>query len=428
MDGVNYFNLEAEKSVIGAMLLSGDCVSTVIGLVRPDDFYDPRNKELFEAILDIFNANKPLDVVILVNQLNSRGTFGKVGGEVYIVKVANAVPTTANVKHYCGIIKTAATRRSALEAATEVIRALNSGNDLTQIQTNAAKLTDSLAGNDTGEDYTLKQYYYDFLATKDKKREYISTGIPKIDRNVRISKGDFVIVGGRPSTGKTALTLQMAKFMAKTRKVLYVSIETAWKNVGDRIMAESSGVVFDHIQTRGDTLTAEDLQKIKTQESYFLNSDFIITKPKSVTVPAVKSKVLKYGAELVFIDYVGLMDSEGRSLYEKNTALSKALHIMAQELEITVIALCQLNRDGKEGKPNMANLRESGQFEQDADTILLLYNIDPENPDNRGYNKGLVVAKQKQWKTGNLLLHFEGKRQKFYDITNGVSLNKEGLL
>ena len=198
-----------------------------------------------------------------------------------------------------------------------------------------------------------------------KRKQYITTGIAKIDKYTYMNKGDFVIIGARPSAGKTAITLQMALHMAKTHRVSYFSLETSAEKLYDRAISNFAHVSFRNIKNGlvGEE-SALEWQKIATASSAFSNLDLFIVPASGYTVSKIESKAVELGAEVIFVDYLSLVKARGKDRFEQVTNISMGLHNLAQQRKIMVVALSQLSRNGV-NEPSMSDLRESGAIEQD---------------------------------------------------------------
>jgi replicative DNA helicase len=257
-----------------------------------------------------------------------------------------------------------------------------------------------------------------FLEAVGKQKQYYRTGISIVDRNVKLGKGHYFVVGARPSQGKTALSLQMAVSMAERHKVLYFSFETSADRLFERIIARSANVDYGKI-VDGE-LSDEDVEKIKTLKPYFEHIILLTVEAAGMTVEQIKSTAIKHHADVVFIDYLGLVGTSTvvSGAYERTTLISMALHNMAQKTGITVIALCQLSRQANKTEPDMSTLRDSGQIEQDADEIMFIHTPDDDNKKS----KKLIVAKNKDGECGAFDIEFIGRYQRFqkpFDASDG---------
>lgn len=245
------------------------------------------------------------------------------------------------------------------------------------------------------------------------KPDVITTGFAELDRRLMVSPGDFVVVGGRPSSGKTAFTLQVAAHMAKTRRVVYFSLETSPDKLAQRLAANVSGVELERIKRRQLDTDDEAWRKIALACEQLRDRSLTVVRAAGYDVSRVAGKAQKLGAEAVFVDYLGLLRAPGKDRYEQVTNISVGLHTFAQRTGTAVFALSQLNRGSASGRPELHELRESGQIEQDADAVLLLDYVGArEEPPTTQH--AVAVAKSKEGRVGRLDFRFFGATQRFY--------------
>ena len=245
------------------------------------------------------------------------------------------------------------------------------------------------------------------------KPEYMETGFFSLDRRLMVSPGDFVVVGGRPSSGKTAFTLQVAAHMAKTRRVVYFSLETGPRRLTERMVANIGGLELERILRRSVRDDDAAWRKIALAAEQLQKGRLCIVRAAGYDVARIAAKAQKLKADVIFVDYLGLVRSDGKDRYEKATNTSIALHTFSQRSGTAVFALSQLNRDSADCAPKLHDLRESGQIEQDADVVLLLdYEGRRKNPATEEYV--VDIAKSKDGETGALRFRFFGATQRFY--------------
>ena len=271
----------------------------------------------------------------------------------------------------------------------------------------AGKILSELARGDS-QDVSARDGFLRFLETAAAPRKYISTGLPRLDRAMKLSPGDYLVVGGRPSAGKTALTLQFLLHMAKQYRCVYYSLETRADKLFDRILAAWAGIPLEQIKN-GD---AACLEQVRGRLEEFARLQLTVTQAAGWSVPRISAHAARLRAQVIFIDYLSLVRAEGGSLYERVSAISRELREVAQSRGILVTALSQLNRQGA-AEPGLAYLRESGQGEQDADCVLLLHG----GPDADPNHRQLILAKNKEGLTGRIPLRFRGEFQRFEEIT-----------
>ena len=294
-----------------------------------------------------------------------------------------------------------------MEITQNLTIAAESG-DMEQCRKDASEISKILIQNTKIREIDAKGGYLDFMERAGQKKEYIKLGISKIDKAVFVEPGDYVVIGGRPSSGKTALTLQMMLKIAETEKAIYFSLETSKEKIMDRLICNFTRTPM--AQIKSGEITQWD--SIIGGYDDFKNLKFEIVEAAGWTTEQIEAKAIQEEAKVIFIDYLGLIRGTGKDLYERVTNISIDLHTMAQDNKIAVFALSQLNRAG-EREPSMEDLRQSGQIEQDADCILLLWAVDKNNPAS---DRELIVAKNKEGCVGKIRLDFHGQYQLFTQI------------
>ncbi|NLL63991.1 MAG: AAA family ATPase, partial [Ruminococcaceae bacterium] len=371
-----------------------------MGELDADDFKYIPNRAVFEVCKELFMGGKPIDPVTVGSKYPHTG---------HLAEIINATPTTANLNYHIQAVADRAKRINAEKTTEELLKLLET-EEITECQALVNKLSDTLAGNKRVEMLTMKDAIVNFYKTKRAPREYIRTGFSTLDKYTYIDRGDFIVLGGRPSAGKTAFTLQLGLNMAKQHKVLYFSLETKPDKLFDRVFSNLAEISLSQIKTGGDAMKIKEWNRYTANVPNMHNLNFTVIKASGMTVQQIKAAALELKADIIFIDYLSLIKSQGNSLYEKVTNISMDLHTMAQQTEMVVVALAQLNREGK-GEPDVTNIRESGQIEQDADLILMIHQPDINNPERE-----LIIAKNKEGRTGKIRFRFEGMYQKFWEM------------
>lgn len=394
-------NIEAEQAVIGGIVLDAEKVFPLaIGQLTPEDFFTPEYKTLFRACLDIWRDKQSIDAVTLISRTGDRYRD-------IILNAAQRLPALSHALFYVQAVKTTAQKIRASEGTQELLTAIEF-ESVEECRARAAEITKTLIGQKQIESIDAKSGFMDFIERVEKPKKCLKTGFFKLDRYVRLSYGDYTIIGGKPSSGKTALTLQMMLNMAKKEKVIYFSLETSKEKVMDRIICTYTKTTVDEVKDG----KIQNWDAITYAYDSFKNLDFEIVEAAGWSVGQVEAYTIQKGAKVIFIDYLSILKGEGRSLYERVTNISIDLHTMAQHNKIAVFALSQLRRsDSKE--PGMEDLRESGQIEQDADCILLLQ-VKDKNEQNS--DRELIIAKNKEGMTGKMTLTFQGQYQTFYQL------------
>lgn len=395
---------EAQAGVLGALLLDApNCAGEIFQKTRPEH-YTEACRTVFEAAQALHREGKPIDPVTIKSV---------VGGEYtqFLLQLMEMTPTAANYQVYVTLLLERA-QLSQLQAAGLALAACRTAEEAQEavdkanralVQKPSARLVGSQAG------------YLDFLARLEQKPSYIPWGLEKLDKAVLSERGDFVVIGGRPSAGKTALSLQFAWAQAKDWNVGYFSLETSPEKIYDRLAAMVSGVAFGRVKER--TLRQEDYDRLADAQAAFRSHHLEVIHAVGMTVGEIRAITANRSYDIVYIDYLQFLQGEGRKsddLYRRVTQISMDLHAMAGTMGVLVVALSQLSRPPKERQskaPALSSLRESGQIEQDADAVLLLYKTDEENPAS---SRRLQIAKNKEGRTGGYLdLSFDGAAQRF---------------
>jgi len=403
---------EAETALIAEVILKPEIfIDCLMADLTPSDFSDSDCKDIYEACLMSFAEDKPIEVISLLYRLPPDKTQHY---KQAIVLWAKEVPSTANYKAHIELVRNAARLRRVSTQAKELYESIESNENIEYCREVAANIMRSFDGTDGTEVITARQGYRYFIENIGKDKEYIPTGIEKLDKYVQLSKGDFVVIGGRPSTGKTALTLQIMLKMAEKKNVVFFSLETSSDKLFERMI--SNYATFDYSNIRKGGLQETEIKQIdKYCNGRFNELNFSVVKAAGWSVEKIKSTAMQLKADVIYIDYLGLISTNsGRSQYEKVTQISLDLHTMAQRENITTVALVQLNRGAGKEAPDMSSLRDSGQIEQDADVILLLST--PDDTDDRQNEKQMTIAKNKDGMTGFIKFNFAGEYQQFRPI------------
>jgi len=410
------FSMEAEQAVLGSILIDPACMNRAQMIISWQDFYLPQHQVIFAAMEERAARNLKIDPLIILDMIKREEAYDDAGGRKYLYQIARAVPSTANIESYAQIMKEKATARAGITKAQEIILGLSGEAEATsEIAEKAGELLQILSGVKQQKAFRLSQLLAEFSERMNEPIDYISTGFARLDKHIMLERGDYMIIGGRPSSGKTTFTIQMMLEMTKRHRVVYFSLETSKEKITDRSVANRSGVGLRNIKRHelnfdDRTAIAESMDEYKGYECY-------VVPAAGWTVERVRAMAQLLRAEIIFVDYLGLIGHGGKDLYQKVTGISIALHTLAQSTGITVVALSQLNREGKNG-PELESLRDSGQIEQDADQVILIaqpnipYTNDPA-PDKRSVR----IAKNKEGESGTeIQFHFDGARQLFTAI------------
>lgn len=384
---------EAEKAVIGCMIQT-TAQGEILEEVSPEDFSSPELSALYQKLSDLWNRHGRLDAVMVAG-LPERSL---------IVECVNAPISYSAYLQYCHTV-----RSQAVMARVQSIGLALAAADLNNEK--ALELSEQLAsvlsGRKSVRTETAMQGMIGFIRRqKGKAPEYIKTGFSRLDKFTKFSAGDMVIIGARPSNGKTAMSLQIALNMAEQgKKVVFYSLETSAEKINDRAITCFYNLEFDDVKNCKSGFPAEDMDP-----DAFATLPFEVVEAAGRTVQWIKTDAVRRKADVVMVDYLGLVRGRGASRYEIVTQISQDLHEAAQETKMLFVVLCQLNRQSN-GLPNMQDLRESGQIEQDADCILLLHYEDRKTGDFV-----VRVAKNKEGRVGDLPFTFRAANQNFLEV------------
>ena len=407
--------LDAERGVIGSLLIEESLVREMVSVVDAQDFLNPANRLIFQAARQLFRAGKPVDALTIRDRVGSQYSD-------YMTQLMEITPTSANWREYAALMHSQATTQRIKNLAQYILENAVTLDDCRQPCADMAQL---LADGRRIDAWTMQEMMEDFFRAQDPDApapEYVTYGLEVLDQRNYTELGDVVMIGGYPSDGKTALALMMAYHMAARYKVGFFSLETDKRKVRDRMVASVAQIDFDAIKRR--TLTESDWAGLAAKSTDMSKRDLTVLRAAGMTVADIQSASQAYGFQVVVIDYVQLITPEvsrraPRS--EQMADVSRALHTFAQSSGTLVIELAQLTRQerGSWREPDMHDLKESGQFEQDADIIFLLYRPSPSDDTlDQEKNRILKIAKYKEGPRGRWPLYFDGPKQTFSVMTD----------
>ena len=406
--------LDAERGVIGSLLIEESLVREMVSVVDAQDFLNPANRLIFQAARQLFRDGKPVDALTIRDRVGSQYSD-------YMTQLMEITPTSANWREYAALMHSQATTQRIKDLAQNILEAAT----LDDCRQPCADMAQLLADGRRIDSWTMREMMEDFFQAQDPDAptpEYVTYGLDVLDQRNYTELGDVVMIGGYPSDGKTALALMMAYHMAARYKVGFFSLETDKRKVRDRMVASVAQIDFDAIKRR--TLTESDWAGLAAKSTDMSKRDLTVLRAAGMTVADIQSASQAYGFQVVVIDYVQLITPEvsrraPRS--EQMADVSRALHTFAQSSETLVIELAQLTRQerGSWREPDMHDLKESGQFEQDADIIFLLYRPSPSDDTlDQEKNRILKIAKYKEGPRGRWPLYFDGPKQTFSVMTD----------
>ncbi len=434
-DRVPPHDLDAERSVIGAMLLSKDAIAEVSEVVGPEDFYRGAHRTLFEAIHELYDRGEPVDAVTLADELKGRGRLDDVGGAVAIADILGAVPTAANALYYAKIVAAHALRRGLIEAGTEITKLGYTDEEDVQGSVDSAEaLVYRLSQYGRVSEFTpMKRLIAEGFELIERLHENNSaiTGLPTgfadfDELTAGLQPSNLVILAARPAMGKSTLVVNMATHVAveQRRPVVLFSLEMSQMELVQRILAAEARVDSERLRT--GRLKEPDWPKLSQAMGRLAEAPLFIDDTPGITLMEIRSKARRlkqqHGLDLLIVDYLQLMQSHRRveSRVQEVAELSRGLKILAKELDIPVLALSQLSRrpeDRTDRRPQLADLRESGSIEQDADIVCFIYRDEVYNPESPAKGEAeLIVAKHRNGPLKTVPLAFLGATARFASL------------
>ena len=428
-------NLEAEQSVIGSMLMDSHAIETATEILTGEDFYAKQNGILFEAMKELNAERKPVDVVTLHAKLAEKQAPEEMQSPEFIRSILDAVPTSANVKYYAQIVYEKATLRRLIRISEDITKDCYDASDpLEDILENTEKnVFNLIQSRNTREYEPISEIVINALKKIQKASETkghvtgLSTGFADLDfKTAGLQPSDFILIAARPSMGKTAFSLSILDHVVLKRgqSAAIFSLEMSKEQLVNRLFAMEAKIDAQNI--RSGNLDDTDWESLAEASEVIGGSKLIIDDTPGISATELRSKCRKYKMEqdiqLVIVDYIQLMSSGGRSdnRQQEISDISRSLKSLARELNVPVIALSQLNRaveSRTDHRPMLADIRESGAIEQDADVIMFLYRDDYYNPETEKKNVAeVIIAKQRNGPTGTIELTWQPKYTRFVNM------------
>lgn len=431
-------SIEAEKAVVGAMLMDNDkeAILSASEIISGQDFYQTAYGTIFDAMVELFNEGKPVDLVTLQNRLKEKDVPPEVSSLEFVREIVIAVPTSANIKSYANIVREKAMLRRLIRVNEEIANTCYSGKErLEDILSYTEKAIFDLLQNRTGSDFVpIKQVALNVLERIEaaSKSEGTVTGIPTgfIDLDYKTSgmqPSDLVLLAARPSMGKTAFVLNLVDYVAvrKGMPCMIFSLEMSKEQLVNRMLSMESNV--DSQKLRTGSLTDADWDAVVEGIGIIGNSKLLIDDTPGISITELRSKCrkikLEYGLSMVIVDYLQLMSGSGRSgdnRQQEISEISRSLKALAREIQAPVVALSQLSRaceSRQDHRPMLSDLRESGAIEQDADVVMFLYRDDYYNKDTDRPNVAeVIIAKQRNGPIGTVELLWRPEFTKFVNM------------
>lgn len=429
-------NLEAEVSVLGALMIDKMAIIRVTDIISPGDFYHPTHQLIYEAILKLFEKGEPIDILTVSASLKNEKRLKGVGVNDYLAELINAVPSAAHIEHYAKIVKEKSVRRQLIHASSEINETAFNGNDFEELLDNVEQKIFRISETSRPQRFTpmrdeLSHAYerLEKLHRGDGVLRGVATGYHQLDNILSgLQKSDLIILGARPSYGKTSFALDMARNAALAGYSVGVfSIEMSREQIVDRLIASQARIPLWRLRT-GRLQNEMEFSLIQQALDELSKANLFIDDTPSPTVLQMRSAArrlqLDHGLDFLVIDYLQLIQprTSVESMVHQVTEISRGLKALARELDIPVLALSQLSRevDKRDIKiPRLSDLRESGSLEQDADVVMFIYRKDRDRIDTPEEEQNLVeiiVAKHRNGPLGTVKLRFDPELVSFHNI------------
>ena len=429
-------NLSAERSLLGSILIDDEALVDVADKIAANDFYDRKHRQIFGAMVKLYQKHSPIDMLTVSNELKSQGILDEAGGVEYLSDLTNYVPSAAHAVEYARIVREAAVRRNLTKAGEKIADlAYKTDEDVESILSQAeADLYSVSEDSQQNEMVGLESLLSDafekmtYLHQNKDKLRGVQTGFKDLDKmTAGLQKSDLIILAARPAMGKSTLAQNIAYNVAMREKktVLFFSLEMSNSQVVDRMISEASGV--DSWNIRTGNLTQEDFSRISDAMGEMSEIPLKFEDKPGMTVMEMKTKAQREAHKgelgLIVIDYLQLMRGSrnfGDNRVQEISDISRGLKLLAKELDVPVLALSQLSRSVEarpDKRPMLSDLRESGSIEQDADIVMFVYREDYYNPDtDRKHITDLIIGKHRNGPVGTVELYFHPEKLKFMSL------------
>lgn len=432
-------DLLAEQSTLGGMLLSKDAVADVIGIINGKSFYVPKHEVVYNAILTLYSRGEPTDVIAVTDQLSKNGELQRAGGADYLHTLTSTVPTAANAMFYAEIVAEKALLRRLVEAGTRIAQMGYAGEgEAVDLVNSAQSEIYAVTGDAQGEDYVPLSEAVE-AAIEEIQRAHsapegmlgVPTGFSELDNMTNgFAGGQMIIIAARPAMGKSTLALDVARNAAvhAGATTVFFSLEMGRAEIAMRLLAAEASIPMQTL--RKGALDNKDFAKLASTQGRINDAPLYIDDSPNMTLVEIRAKCrrlkMQHNLKMVVIDYLQLLSSgkKSESRQQEVSEFSRALKLLAKELDIPVVALSQLNRASEQRAdkmPAISDLRESGSLEQDADMVILLHREavgDKDSP--RAGEADFIVAKQRNGPTGTVTVAFQGHYSRFKDLPSGL--------
>ena len=432
-------DLVAEQSVLGAVFIAPDTIISLADELLPDDFYKPANKIVFKTMLSLFKKREPIDATTMVSALTNQGDISKIGGMNYVVELVNSTPTSKNVEHYAKLVKEKATLRKVIADLSESLSSAYQGDvSISDIISKTEKSMLDISNQNTGTGFRnvadILDTHMQMVETRSQTDGVVtglSTGFVGLDKiTTGLHEDNLIILAARPAMGKTALALNIAQYIAVKEKkpVAIFSLEMGAESLIERMLASEGMVEGYHLKT--GNLSVEEWSRLVHAQGNLYDAPIFVDDTAGIRISEIRSKARKLAQEMgglgvIIIDYLQLITgSKGENRQQVVSEISRELKILAKDLKVPVIALSQLSRaveQRQDKRPMLADLRESGSIEQDADIVAFLYRdayYQKEQADSQEANNvtELILEKNRHGSLGTVKLYFHKEYTKFSSV------------
>lgn len=431
-DKIPPHNLEAEQATLGAVLLDWDAVGSVIVHLRSESFYSLQHQTIFKAILSLYNKGQRGDILTLTEELRQTGQLDAAGGVAYVASLPDHVPTSSNVEYYAQLVKDDFNRRELIKISSTAISEAHDDTkpSRTTLEDTQNKLFTLAESDQSQRLLTMLELIPDTFSIIEKHldNQDAYTGIPSgfaaLDTMTSgFQNSEMIIIGARPSMGKTALALSMIQHIAIQKNIPtgFFSLEMSYTQIGQRLISQVARISGSKI--RSGMLTQADFQRLQDAAGRCYDAPLVVADTPNMKMLDLRAMARKmkqqYQVKIIFIDYIGLITSENFSSntprHEQVSEISRSLKSLARELNVPIVALCQVSRDSEGKEPTLANLRDSGSIEQDADVVMFIHRERKATDDdgNGAIDAKILLAKQRNGPIGNVDLIFLPQYAKF---------------
>ncbi len=429
-------NIEAEMAVLGSMLLDRDAIPEAIELLSENSFYKNSHRKIYSSVIKLYDSNRAVDLITLIEELKKDGCLDEIGGPSYITSLASCVPTSANISHYARIVKEKYILRSLITAATQIVQeSYDSGMSVDTLVDKAERLVfDITQDKIEGKTVSLKEVVRSSIETIDnlyQKKENVTgipTGFHEFDlMTAGLQPSDLIIIAGRPSMGKSALVSCIAEHVGIVEKIPigFFSLEMSKEQLVQRMLCSHARVNAHKVRT--GFLSQTDWPRLVSAAGKLAETPIYIDDTPAITILELRAKARRiksqHDIQLVILDYLQLMQgpAKAENRQQEISEISRSLKALARELNVPVIAISQLSRaveQRADHRPQLSDLRESGAIEQDADLVVLLLREEVYNRTDE--NKGItdiIIAKQRNGPTDTLKLAFVSEYMRFENLS-----------